>query len=226
VSQTSGLNRLVGLARKHLYVWSGVVVLLLACGGLFLLTGPAAVTADEKKISFDMIVSTGPTGAEGCLPDASAQVKVEKKKGAEEMEIKVSGLPPNTVFDVFVIQQPTGPFGMAWYQGDITTNHEGKGHGKFLGRFNNETFVVAPGSVAAPQVHTTGVIKDANPNNPATNPVHMYHLGLWFDSFADAANAGCPGNQTPFNGDHTAGIQVLNTNNFPAPGFGPLFQLD
>jgi hypothetical protein len=60
--------------------------------------------------------------------------------------------------------------------------------------------------------------------NPATPPVHTYHLGLWFNSPADAVAAGCPGNVTPFNGDHTAGIQVLSTRNFPADQ-GPLRQL-
>jgi hypothetical protein len=36
--------------------------------------------------------------------------------------------------------------------------------------------------------------------------------------------AGCPGATTPFNGDHTAGVQVLNTSNFPDDQ-GPLRQL-
>jgi hypothetical protein len=48
-----------------------------------------------------------------------------------------------------------------------------------------------------------------------TNPVQMYHLGLWFDTAADAAKAGCPATHTPFNGEHNAGIQVLNTATFP-----------
>ncbi len=49
----------------------------------------------------------------------------------------------------------------------------------------------------------------------ATNPIQLYHLGLWFDSAADAGNAGCPDTSTPFNGEHNAGIQVLNTATFP-----------
>jgi hypothetical protein len=48
-----------------------------------------------------------------------------------------------------------------------------------------------------------------------TNPLQMYHLGLWFDPAADAAKAGCPATQTPLNGEHKAGIQVLNTATFP-----------
>ena len=219
--RTRSLNRLVMLVSTCRYWWACGLALLLVGGGLFLGGTAGSVAADEKKIHFDMVVSGG---AATCLPNASAHVKVEKKKGAEEMEIKVTGLAPNAVFNVFVIQKPTGPFGMSWYQGDITTNHEGKGKGKFLGRFNNETFVVAPGSVPAPQVHTTGTFPDAL-TNPQTAPVHMYHLGLWFDSTADALAAGCPGTQTPFNGDHTAGIQVLNTSNF-ADLAGPLSQLD
>jgi hypothetical protein len=63
--------------------------------------------------------------------------------------IKVSGLPPNTDFDLFVIQVPNAKFGMSWYMGDIQTNSHGQGHGTFIGRFSVETFVVAPGSVPA-----------------------------------------------------------------------------
>jgi len=53
----------------------------------------------------------------------------------------------------------------------------------------------------------------------------MYHVGMWFDSADDAVAAGCPSTVTPFNGDHTAGIQVLNTATFPDTE-GPLSQLD
>jgi len=93
----------------------------------------------------------------------------------------------------------------------------------FIGRFNIETFIVAPGVAMAPVVHDDGPFPDAD-MNPATPPVHTYHLGLWFNSPDDATAAGCPNTVTPFNGDHTAGIQVLNTSNFPDDQ-GPLRQL-
>jgi hypothetical protein len=208
-------NSLPAFARSSGYGWRGTLLPLVAAAGL-VFAGAAAAGPD--KISFDMVVSAG---AAACLPNATAHVEVHKKKGAEAMEIKVSGLRPDTGFNVFVIQKPTGPFGLSWYQGDITTNHEGKGHGRFLGRFNIETFIVAPGVAPAPQTHP-GV--DAV-TNPQTAPVHTYHVGLWFDSPADAADANCPGTTTPFNGDHDAGIQVLNTSNFPDLA-GPLSQLD
>jgi hypothetical protein len=139
------------------------------------------------------------------------------------MKVDVSGLPPNTDFDFFVIQVPRAPFGMSWYQGDIETNRHGRGRETFIGRFNTETFIVAPGSAPAPQVHS-GPFPDAI-TNPSTNPVHTFHLGLWFNSPEDAAAAGCPATVTPFNGEHNAGIQVLNTSNF-ADDEGPLRQLN
>jgi len=99
---------------------------------------------------------------------------------------------------------------MSWYQGDIETDSTGRGVGDFIGRFSLETFIVAPGVGAAPVVHAV----DAN-MNPATAPVHTFHLGLWFGSPAAAAAAGCPATVTPFNGEHRAGIQALSTRSFP-----------
>ena len=48
---------------------------------------------------------------------------------------------------------------------------------------------------------------------------------MWFDSPVDAENAGCADTVTPFNGTHDAGIQVLNTGQYPDLA-GPLSQLN
>ncbi|HEX6136494.1 MAG TPA: hypothetical protein VF059_02470 [Casimicrobiaceae bacterium] len=178
------------------------------------IAGVAAPHADafEKKIKFDMVRAAKPV-ASGCLPNASARVTIRPGGPVEVMDVSVQGLPPNTDFDFFVIQKPGAPFGLAWYQGDIETDEYGEGHQRFVGRFNEETFIVAPGSTAAPLVHNNA-FPDATVN-PATPPVHTFHLGLWFNSPQDAVAAGCPGDVTPFNGEHNAGIQVLNTSNFP-----------
>jgi hypothetical protein len=179
----------------------------------------SVVARKAAEIEFDMVPSAA---VASCLPDAAGHVRVRSEGAVERMIVEVSGLPGNTDFDFFVIQVPTAPFGLSWYQGDIETNRGGRGRQDFLGRFNIETFIVAPGTDAAPVVHETP-IRDAS-SNPPTAPVHTYHLGLWFNSPVDAQAAGCPGNPTPFNGDHTAGIQVLNTSNFPKLA-GPLRQL-
>jgi hypothetical protein len=107
---------------------------------------------------------------------------------------------------------PNAPFGLGTYQGDIETNRHGQGHQRFVGRFSSETFTVAPGSGPAPVLHHNA-FPDAQ-LNPATGPVHQYHLGLWFNSPADAVRAGCAGDVTPFNGEHQAGVQALSTRSF------------
>jgi hypothetical protein len=198
-----------------------VRLLTVSLGVLLLgsLTLGVAVAA-RPVAEFKMIVSGG---AATCLPNASADVHIVSTGPVEVMDVDVTGLPSKTDFDFFVIQVPTAPFGVSWYQGDIETNGSGKGHQTFIGRFNIETFAVSPGTVTPPQVHTDGMFPDAT-EGVTFRPIHTYHLGLWFNSPADAVKAGCPGGQTPFNGDHTAGIQVLNTNNFP-PDQGPLRQI-
>src|SRR6266536_63468 len=181
-----------------------------AVAGLLLAVTPLVAAADDDSFTFNMVVSGG---AKTCLPNASATVRIQPSGPVDTMEVGVQGLPPNTDFGFFVIQVPKSPFGVAWYQGDIETDKNGRGHGHFVGRFSIETFAVAPGSAPAPVVFS-GPFPDAS-LNPSFNPLQMYHLGLWFDSPNDAQAAGCPATVTPFNGDHNAGLQVLNTSNFP-----------
>jgi hypothetical protein len=195
---------------------------LLLAGALGSLATQGGAAPSNNEIKFGMVRSAGAESA-GCLAGASARV-VDKSLGpVERMRVFVTGLPPKTDFDFFVIQVPNAPFGLSWYQGDIETNARGKDLATFVGRFNIETFIVAPGTASAPVVHNQAPFPDAG-SNPATAPVHTYHLGLWFNSPKDAAKAGCPDTVTPFNGEHTAGIQALSTRNFP-DDMGPLRQL-
>jgi hypothetical protein len=183
----------------------------------FLLVVSPLAAAPENESTFNMAVSAG---AKTCLPYAGATVRIRQAGSVEVMDVFVHGLPAHTEFDFFVIQVPKSPFGVAWYQGDITTNADGRGHQQFIGRFNIETFAVAQGSAPAPVVFSSGPFPDAS-LNPSFNPIQMYHLGLWFGSPDAAQAAGCPATVTPFNGDHNAGLQVLNTANF-ADDHGPL----
>ena len=189
---------------------------LIAAAGLVVSGEQGVAGPQSDRISFDMVVSQG---AKTCLPDAQGEVTIKSDGEAEDMTVSVSGLPPKTGFDFFVIQSPIAPFGLSWYQGDIETNGAGKGVQHFRGRFNIETFIVAPGPAPAPRV-----FDDNATTNPPTPPVQIYHLGLWFNSPNDAKAAGCSDAVTPFNGEHHAGIQVLNTSNF-LPNNGPLFNL-
>jgi hypothetical protein len=188
-----------------------------------------AYAGPPKSISFNMTVSKG---ASTCLPKAQGIVIDHTFGEFENLEVLVFNLPPNTGFDLFSIEVPNAPFGLAWYIGDINTDSNGVGVGNFVGRFNIETFVISPGIPTSQGIPTPP--PNVFPSPPAvvpeatvgvkTNPVQLYHLGLWFNSASDAASAGCPGTPTPFNGEHNAGIQVLNTATFPDTP-GPLFNL-
>ena len=183
---------------------------------LLLTVSPVANASDDNGSTFKMVVSGG---AKACVPNASATVTIRPAGAVEIMDVVVQGLPANTDFDFFVLQVPKSPFGVAWYQGDIETDKNGRGHQQFIGRFSIETFAVATGPAPAPVVFN-GPFPDAS-LNPGFNPIQMYHLGLWFGSPAAAQAAGCAATVTPFNGEHNAGIQVLNTSNF-ADDHGPL----
>jgi len=204
----------------------GLLGLGLFVGGL---AGTATAQPKRKivqQIDFDMVQSAAAAN-NNCAASARGEVKIASLGPVEVMDVVVSGLPPNTEFDFFVIQLPNAPFGLAWYQGDIETDDQGVGHQRFRGRFSIETFIVAqpPGNQPAPVVHDDQrQFPDAD-NNPATEPILTFHLGLWFGSPQAAVAAGCPDTVTRFDGDHDAGIQVLSTRNFPDLE-GPLRQLE
>ena len=205
---------------KRISAVVGATLLGVAGAATFAISG-AAANQSIRQTSFQMVRSAAAVGA-NCLQGAQAKVTIESQGPVEVMKVSARHLPRNTDFDLFVIQVPNGPFGISWYQGDLDSNGKGRADGTFIGRFSIETFAVAPGVAPAPQVFH-GPFPDAS-QNPAFNPVQMYHLGLWFNSPKDAAAAGCPGATTPFNGEHNAGVQALSTRNFPDQA-GPLRQI-
>jgi hypothetical protein len=212
--------------RHVLRHWKPIAPLLIGCAALAVFaasTASGASKSSNNTITFRMVRSAAAAASTTCVPNASARVIDHSIGPVEVLTVLVSGLPAGTDFDFFVIQVPNNPFGLAWYQGDIETNRDGTGTAVFVGRFSIETFIVAQGVAPAPVVHNQPPFPDAS-SNPQTEPVHTFHLGLWFNSPSDAVNAGCSGAVTRFNGEHNAGIQVLSTRNF-ADDQGPLSQL-
>jgi hypothetical protein len=187
--------------------------------GAFLAFGGSAfaLTPGQINFIFDMVPSATACGHPQGFVTITHDLEL-----VEEMHVRVIGLPPNTDFDFFIIQVPDKPFGLAWYMGDMLTDNNGVAQGDFYGRFQIGTFIVSLGSAPAPAVLTAPPFPDATSNLGVEGPVQLYHLGLWFDSPTDAAKAGCPNTETPFNSTHNAGVQILNTSNF-AIGKGPLF---
>ena len=184
------------------------------------LTGNADASSKYKE--FDMVRS-GASEKANCLVDAQAKVRIVSTGPVEIMTVDARNLPANTDFDFFVTQVPDTPFGISWYQGDLESGSNGRAHGVFVGRFNIETFAVAPNTAPAPTVFD-GPFPSAS-SNPPFGPVQMYHLGFWFNSPEEAKAAGCLDTVTPFNGEHNAGVQAMSTRNFPIDA-GPLRDLE
>jgi hypothetical protein len=171
--------------------------------------GASAAPHAAEEFSFNLVPSSAAISA--CLPNAAGHATIATGRLNDTMKVTLTGMPPNIGFDLFVIQQPTAPFGVSWYQTDIHTGSTGTGSATVRGVFDKETFSVSPGGT------TTFA------------PTHQYHLGAWFNNPKIPFNLGCePGATspivTPFNGVQHAGIQVVNTANFPADA-GPLSQV-
>ena len=168
----------------------------------------SAATAPATATSFSFALKPSSAAITACLPKASGHVTITPGTLNDTMKVSLSGMPANAGFDLFVIQQPTAPFGISWYQSDIQANAYGTGSATVKGIFDAETFSVSPGGTTT------------------FPPTHQYHLGVWFNDPSVPFNLGCePGATapivTPFNGEQNAGIQVVNTAQFPVNA-GPL----
>ena len=173
-------------------------------------TAGAAAHAPARRtaLSFSFKLVPSSSAISACLPNAAGHASITTGTLNDVMKVTLTGMPPNTGFDLFVIQQPGAPFGVSWYQSDIQTGSTGTGSATVRGVFDKETFSVSPGGT------TTFA------------PTHQYHLGVWFNDPNVPFNLGCePGATspivTPFNGEQNAGIQVVNTADFPVNA-GPL----
>jgi hypothetical protein len=208
----SRLFKGLSLLALTMFVLSAIVLMSAKAAGASSLSNSLdqsnsnANAQSSTPFTFSMVPSSPNISA--CLPHAAGSVTITPGSLNDLMKVSVSGLAPNTGYDLFVIQVPKAPFGVSWYQSDLHTDSSGAGSVSVRGIFNKETFSISPGGTT-----TFGA-------------THQYHLGLWFNSPKVPFNLGCePGALspivTPFNGVQHAGIQVLNTSNFP-DNAGPL----
>jgi hypothetical protein len=199
------MNRPRILTRRLLAPAAATVGAVTVAAGVVIAVGLTSASGAEHSFSFKLKPSAGITA---CLPHAAGKVTITPGKLNDTMKVSISGMPAKASFDLFVIQLPTKPFGVSWYQTDVDANSHGTGTATVRGVFDAETFSVSPGGTT-----TFG-------------PTHQFHLGLWFNNPNTPFRLGCePGATsptiTPFNGKQHAGIQVLNTAQFPA-NKGPL----
>jgi hypothetical protein len=152
-----------------------------------LLSGPFACPAIQNAQAHITITNRFVTGA---LNDV--------------MVLTASGLPKNTGFDMFLVQNSpldagTFPgFGFGWYQSDVQSNAHGNAEVRVQGIFDKETFI-------------------ENPSNPFV-PIHTFNVGFWFNSPTQEQqvchNATAPA-KTPFNGEQNAGLLAMITQGEP-----------
>ena len=185
---------------------AGALALSLGLGAASAATSASGAAARPSgPFSFALVPSPG---IAKCLPHARGQAWITPTSLNDVMKVTLWGMPANSDFDLFVIQQPNKPFGVSWYQSDIHAGATGSGSATVRGIFDKETFSVSPGGT------TTFA------------PTHQFHLGVWFNDPKLPFKLGCePGKTapvvTPFNGEQHAGIQVVNTAQFPVNA-GPL----
>ena len=206
------------IIRSLLSTFAAMAIAIAVAMGFASIASQPVFAAAGDSISFRLVPSEG---VKSCLAYKLpyGQVTISDLGPVQNMHVEVFNLPAKAEFALFVIQVPNKPFGLAWYQGDIETNSLGHGVADVTGIFSKGTFTLAPGVAPAPKV-----FPDDATSNPATPPVQMYHLGIWFGDPEVAEAAGCPDTQTPFESNHVAGIQVLNTSNYPDT-HGPLLNL-
>jgi hypothetical protein len=144
-----------------------------------------------KQVKLQLQPSSSQLAA--CFPLAKSTVTVDLTTdavGKDKFHLVASGLKPNTDFTVFLIEKAGAPFGAVEYIGDFTTDSYGKAANTFrliveeAFAFNNET----------------QVRKELN------------SVGFWFADPKD--DDGCLGAASPvtqFDGDASAGVQMMNS---------------
>jgi len=194
--------------RRLLSTMAAMAIALAVAMGFASIVSQPVFAAAGDSISFNLVPSPG---VKTCLAYKLpyGHVTISDLGPVQNMHVEVFNLPGNAEFALFVIQVPNKPFGLSWYQGDIETDSSGRGVADVTGIFSTGTFTLAPGIAPAPKT-----FPDDATTNPATPPVQINHLGIWFGDPAVAEAAGCPNTVTPFESNHHAGIQVLNTGNY------------
>ncbi len=165
---------------------------------------PAAAAAHSYSFS---LKPTSPAIV-ACRPKLGGRVTIIPNRQNDVMIVSIHGAFPNRRLDLFIIQKPAAPFGVAWYQGLVPIDASGSGTLTVQGVFSHQTFSVSLGGTQ------TFV------------PTHLTHIGLWWNGPGAPFRQGCePGATkpilTPFNRQHRAGPQALNTAQYPDSA-GPL----
>jgi hypothetical protein len=169
--------------------------------------GPCTRSICKFELQVNPGLQPGKPFACPAIQNAQASIHITNRfvTGAQNdlMVLTASGLPPNTGFDMFLVEHsPLDPgtfpgFGFGWYQSDLQSNSNGQAAVTVRGIFDQETFI-------------------ENPAEPF-NPIHTFNVGFWFNSPDEEAKV-CPSAtpaKTPFNGEQNAGLLAMITQGEP-----------
>src|SRR5262245_1863617 len=105
---------------KRFVLMVRAVALIAATAGLPV---SSALAAAPEVVELNLTPSSAALAA--CMPDAHVDVTVRLTtdvRGFDVFRVHGEGLPPNTSFTVFLLQQAGAPFGAAEYIGDFTSD--------------------------------------------------------------------------------------------------------
>ena len=193
------------LRRAATTLAAALAVGTVAVGGAAAASGSGADSSSGTQPD-EVHLNLTPSSAQlaDCMPHAKVKIEVNlttDRVGFDSFEVNAWGLPPNTAFTVFLLEQAGAPFGAAEYIGDITSNGNG--------RAENTFHLIVQEAFASTLVNGQRVRVDLN------------QVGMWFaDPAADDFCLGPNSPVTPFDGDNEAGVQAFNSANatpLPAP---------
>ena len=193
------------LRRAATTLAAAVTLGTVAVGGAAAASGSNANSSSGSQ-SDEVHLNLTPSSAQlaDCMPHAKVKIEVNlttDRVGFDSFEVNAWGLPPNTAFTVFLLEQAGAPFGAAEYIGDITSNHKGRAENTFR--------LIVQEAFASTLVNGQRVRVDLN------------QVGMWFADPADDDFCLGPNSPvTPFDGDNEAGVQAFNSANttpLPAP---------
>ena len=193
------------LRRAATTLAAGLAVGTVAVGGAAAASGSGADSSSGSRpdeVHLDLTPSSAQLA--DCMPHAKVKIEVRletDRVGFDSFEVNARGLPPETAFTVFLLEQAGPPFGAAEYIGDITSNRDGEAENTFQ--------LIVQEAFSSTLVNGQRVRVDLN------------QVGMWFaDPAADDFCLGANSPVTPFDGDNEAGVQAFNSANttpLPAP---------
>src|SRR5207247_7336540 len=91
-----------------------------------------ALAARPEVVELNLTPSSAQLAA--CMPNARVDVTVRLTtdlRGFDVFHVHAVGLPPNTTFTAFLLEQARAPFGAAEYIGDFTSDDKGRADNTF-----------------------------------------------------------------------------------------------